>query len=93
MEEENKNPTPNQEEEKKDVSTITDSLISSFLENFEPAEKITENPEFKSTLDIIEEMNSIAEVEKWEINEVLKNSGFKIKYIEGSFYWILYPKK
>ena len=79
------------EEEKKDSpqSSITNKLIELLLNEYS-INGSSENLEFKSTNDIVEEMSPIADVSKNEVAEALDKAGFKLEYTEAGIYWKMY---
>ena len=79
-------------EEKKPApqnDTVT-KLLDAFLQFYTP--EATGDPELKTTLDLVEEMAPVADVEKWEIQLALQLAGFRIRYCESGPFWVLYQK-
>ena len=87
-------------EQKKDTNqqepelqpTLTDDLITAFTQMYQPAEISTPGVELKSTIEIIEEMETIAEVNQVLVATALKEAGFKFTYTGAGPFWVLLPK-
>ncbi len=92
MKEKEEETTGTPEEEKEKTPTFTETLLDAFFEKYIPTQKQTRHTDTKTTIEIMEEMASISDVEKWEINTALQQAGFKTTYIDGAFYWMLQPK-
>lgn len=80
------------EEQKPDIPPIADKLIEAFATFYQPADPTDETMEAKSTLDIIEEMASVSDVEKYEIAIGLEKKGFKIIYTAVGAFWAVKPR-
>ncbi|MCY1720166.1 hypothetical protein OU798_07420 [Prolixibacteraceae bacterium Z1-6] len=88
------------EEEKKDSTeqssaptpTLTDDLISAFIEQYSPARLGMPGVELKSSTDVIEEMESICTVNKELVAAALKEAGFTFSYTDAGPFWVLLPK-
>lgn len=93
MENSNENPessTPVQpQDQQPPVPTITDHIITALCEFYQP-EGEPENMELKTTMDLIDELAAIADIEKWTITLALETAGFKLKYTDAGMYWVLY---
>ena len=85
----------NFEEEEKQEGTMPEipvlvyDLVDTILENYEPTDKPTNDTELKTTTDLLEEVSAIATVSKDDLVTVLQETGFKLKYIEPGFFWML----
>lgn len=73
----------------KPKSNILDLLIAALLEKYSPAGP-TENVEMKSTLDILDEMEPVAQLDRWQLQIALEQSGFKPTYTDAGAFWLLY---
>lgn len=71
--------------------TITDHIIAALCEFYQPAGE-PESMELKTTIDLIDEIASIADIEKWTVTLALETAGFKLKYTDAGMYWKLYRK-
>jgi len=71
---------------------VTEMLVASLIKTFEPAIAPGPDVEMMTTIDIIDEMAAIADVEKWEVVTALKQSGFTIHHNEAGFFWLLKRK-
>ena len=77
---------------KSKVPSIADVLTQTLCRSYEPANSPGEETEMKTTLEIMEEMGSIADVKKKEIVAALLKAGFKTIYNDAGFYWIMKRK-
>lgn len=78
-----KQPAP----ENKTVSKIIDAFINFYRPTG------TGEPELKTTIELVEEMATVADVSKWELQLALQQAGFTISYCESGPFWVLYAKK
>jgi len=78
--------------ENKTTPDITSELTTILLQAWQPAEPGMPGVELKTSMDLLEEMAAIADVEKREIAVAMKQAGFKIAYIDGGFYWVMKKK-
>lgn len=72
-------------------SNILDLLIAALLEKYSPTGNDQEM-ELKSTLDILDEMEPVAQLDRWELQLALEQSGFKPKYTDAGAFWQLFRK-
>jgi phage major head subunit gpT-like protein len=72
--------------------SIAQILTQTLCRSYEPANSSDEETELKTTLEIMEEMGSIADVKKKEIVAALLKAGFKTIYNDAGFYWIMKKK-
>lgn len=84
--------TPASETQKPQEPTISEILIQTLTETYEPAITPGPNVEMLTTMDLIEEMAAIADVEKWEVVAALQKSGFITHYSDAGFHWLLKRK-
>jgi hypothetical protein len=68
---------------------IAELVINAICEQYAP-EGNADSLELKSTIDLMNEISAIADIEKWEITTALKEAGFKLKYTGGGLFWALY---
>lgn len=79
--------TTNEEPKANTTPTVTDYLLEAFMAYYEPATPGDPEAEPKTTNDIIDEMESIEEVQKGIVASYLANNGFKITYTEAGPFW------
>ncbi len=70
---------------------IADKLIDAMIEVYSPLE-VDGVLELKSTQDIVEEMQSVAEVDRWKIQTTLLSMGFAVKYTGSGFFWKMFRR-
>lgn len=73
------------------ATTITDHIIAALCQFYQP-EGEPENLELKTTMDIIDEISAIADIEKWTVTLAMETAGFTLKYTDAGIYWVLYKK-
>lgn len=69
--------------------SIEDELVTLIYERYSPAENLPESDEQKTTLDLINEMESSADVTKNLVVEAMKDYGFKMCYTGDEYVWLL----
>lgn len=79
-------------EPKQETPTVTDHLLEAFMAFYEPAEPGDQDADQKTTNDIIDEMETIEEVQKGIVASYLANHGFKIVYTAAGPFWYMKPK-
>ena len=84
---ENQQPEPSDKQQV--TPTITDHIIAALCEFYQP-EGEPESLELKTTMDLIDELAAIADIEKLAISVALETAGFKLKYTDAGMYWKLY---
>ena len=72
-------------------SKIIDLLMEALLERYFPSGN-NDKIELKSTLDLIDEMEPIAQIDKWQVQTAMELAGFKPRYTEAGFLWQLFLK-
>lgn len=72
-------------------SKIIGLLIVALIEVYSPV-GTQEQLEFKTTLDIMEEMAQITDVSGAEIIKALENTGFQTTYNDAGFFWKMYRR-
>jgi hypothetical protein len=81
------------EEEKKEpeikTPSISEQLINTLIENY-ATEGNPADINLKTTMDIMEEMAPVFDVEKWQIALSLQKAGFKITYTNAGPFWMLF---
>lgn len=83
--------TKNDPEETTSTPGIDETLIALLLHSFAPT-GTQQQLELRSTLDIVEEFSSIAEVEKWKVATAMELAGFRLSYTEAGVFWQMYRK-
>ena len=85
--------TDNEQQESGDqqTPTVTDHIITALCEFYQP-EGETERLDLKTTMDLIDEISAIADIEKWTISAAMETAGFKLKYTDAGMYWKLFKK-
>ena len=70
---------------------ISDKLIDAMIEVYSPlqADGVLE---LKSTQDIVEEMQSVAEVDCWKIQTAMLSLGFSVKHTGSGFFWKMFRR-
>jgi hypothetical protein len=85
--------TPNNESSEtiivQQTPNIAELIIKAICEHYGPSGN-DDALELKSTIDLMNEISAIADIEKWEITTALKEAGFKLKYTSGGMFWALY---
>lgn len=69
------------------------SLVALIFDRYAPAETYPESTETKSTLDLIDEMESTCDVSKSKIKLAMEAKGFKLHYTGNEFVWLLKERK
>ena len=84
-----KKESPDQNPAAKTAPNVKDILITALLKSWSPHETDGQL-ELKSTLDIMEEMSSVADIEKWAIQAALVAAGFDVHYAGNCYLWKMY---
>lgn len=71
------------------IISTEESLVALIFDRYAPAETYPESTETKSTLELIDEMESSADVSKSKIKLAMENKGFKLHYTGNEFVWLL----
>ena len=71
---------------------IEEELVAMIAERYEPVETLAESTDQKTTLDLIDEIESFTDVSKPKLVMALKNWGFKPYYTGNQFVWLLKEK-
>jgi hypothetical protein len=83
------NQQPEPSTQQPELPTITDHIIEALCEFYHP-EGDPQSMELKTTIDLIDEISAIADIEKWTITLALQVAGFKLKQTEAGMFWMLY---
>jgi hypothetical protein len=70
-------------------SPLSEELVIAFTQHFYPADDLADSDETKSTLEMIDEMESIGEILPWEVNFLMKEFNFKLHYTGSGYVWLL----
>lgn len=80
------------ENDEKQQNPILSALIDALLSYYSPAENTSEADDSKSTQDLIEEMDQIADVSPDDVNKLMEEHGFKLNYTGSGYVWMLKTK-
>jgi len=69
--------------------TTEESLVALIFDRYAPADNFPESSDQKSTLDLIDEMESSCEVSKYNIKKAMEEFGFKLHYTGSEFVWLM----
>lgn len=69
--------------------SVEESLVALIFDRYAPAKTYPESTETKSTLDLIDEMESTCDVSKSKIKLAMEDKGFKLHYTGNEFVWLL----
>ncbi len=83
------NEQPESSTQQPELQIITDHIIEALCEFYHP-EGDPQNMELKTTIDLIDEISAIADIEKWTITLALQVAGFKLKQTDAGMFWMLY---
>jgi hypothetical protein len=83
---------PDSSKNNDDLFPIILMMTENLAEVYEPVDVPGPGVELLSTLDIMEEMSNIADVEKMDVVKALLQSGFKTYYSDAGFCWLLQKK-
>ena len=72
--------------------SIEEELVAMIAERYAPAETLPDSTDQKSTLDLIDEIESFTDVSKSKLVKALKAWGFKPHYTGDQFVWLLKEK-
>jgi len=70
-------------------SNILELLIEALLQKYSPT-GTGDQMELKSTLDILDEMEPVAQLDKWQLQLALEQNGFKPRYTDAGAFWQLF---
>lgn len=68
---------------------IEEELVAMISERYAPAESLSESTDQKTTLDLIDEIESFTDVSKAKLVMALKAWGYKSYYTGDKFVWLL----
>ena len=69
--------------------SMEESLVALIFDRYAPADDFPGSTEQKSTLDLIDEMESSSDVSKNKVVMALKEFGFKLHYTGSEYVWLL----
>jgi len=69
--------------------SVEESLVALIFEHYAPAETMPESTDQKSTLDLIDEMESTCEVYKSKVKMAMEAKGYKLHYTGAEYVWLL----
>lgn len=78
-------------EETKGPST-EESLVALIFDRYAPAESFPESTDQKTTIDLIDEMESTTDVSKSLVKLAMEEFGFKLHYTGNEFVWLLHER-
>lgn len=64
-------------------------IIETFTRFYTPAASLADADDIKTTLDLIDEMESIATIYPIEVSTALTQAGFKLHYTGTQYVWLL----
>lgn len=70
---------------------IIDLLMDALLVKYSPTGN-DEQVELKSTIDLIDEMEPVAQIDKWQVQTAMELAGFKPRYTAAGFLWQLFQR-
>lgn len=80
------------EVKEKNRNNPSEELVTAYIDaNYTPYGEV-EQKEFRTTLELIIEMQEMSDVGMNELNKMLQEKGFKTIFIEGVSNWIMYEK-
>lgn len=77
------------EKKVEEKESVEESLVALIFDRYAPAETYPESTDQKSTLDLIDEMESTSEVYKSKVKMAMEAKGFKLHYTGSEFIWLL----
>lgn len=72
-----------------DKPGIEEELVAMISERYAPVESLTDSTDQKTTLDLIDEIESFTDVSKAKLVMALKACGYKSYYTGDQFVWLL----
>jgi len=69
--------------------SIEESLVALIFDRYAPAETFPESTDHKTTLDLIDEMESTTDVSKSKVKMAMEDFGFKLHYTGNEYVWLL----
>lgn len=72
-----------------DKPSMEEELVALVFDRYLPVDSMPESTDQKTTLDLIDEMESTSEVSKNKVVMALKEYGFKLHYTGGEYVWLL----
>lgn len=77
---------------KEEIPSINEILFKSLISMYIPVNTPAPDVEFLSTIDILEELSSICDVEKSKLVTALSQSGFSLYHNDAGSFWLLKRK-
>jgi hypothetical protein len=72
--------------------TISDTITAAITARYQPAqESQTEGVEYLSTIELINQFEAVADVDKNTMAEILSEIGFTITFVFDEYKWVLFP--
>jgi len=80
----------NMDEEKmpKEIS-VEESLVAMIYDRYEPVNSLPESTDQKTTIELVDEMESTADVSRNAVKKAMEGMGFKLHYTGSEYVWIL----
>jgi hypothetical protein len=72
-----------------DQPSIEESLVALIFDRYAPADTYPESTDQKTTLDLIDEMESTTDIAKSKVKMAMEDKGFKLYYTGNEFVWLL----
>lgn len=68
---------------------FTKLIINALLSEYSPAVSFTEATDFKTTVELIEEIEGFASTDRETVTDAMIEAGFIIRTIDGAPFWLL----
>lgn len=68
---------------------LAEMLISEFLKMYKPVISPEPDIELKTTIDLMQEISVIIDMDKKEVANAMYDAGFKTTYTEAGFSWMM----
>jgi hypothetical protein len=72
-----------------DKKTPSDELCEAISKHFSPATSINDADELKSTIELMDEIEGLVDVDKNELYDAMKQLGFTYTYSGTGYAWLL----
>jgi hypothetical protein len=79
----------NDGDDEEKTPSMEEELVALIFDRYAPVDSLPESTEQKTTMDLVDEMESSSEVSKNKVVMALKECGFKLHYTGGEYVWML----
>lgn len=69
--------------------SVEESLVAMIHDRYEPVESLPESTDQKTTLELVDEMEGTADVNKNAVKRAMEEFGFKLHYTGSEYVWLL----